>query len=82
MKAATVKVVRPAMLLEMPISHVPSRVMAMARKALPCNERSKCSHSSTISRIDATRMKTVWPEKMSGPTAMRASRKLGFCSSG
>ena len=48
----------------MPIRRAPSRLTAVARKALPRKVRSKKRNSATIRTIEATKMQIVWPEML------------------
>ncbi|MCY1378462.1 hypothetical protein D9M69_661010 [compost metagenome] len=54
MKAAMVMESCPEACEEMPMSRAPVRLTAMARSALPRSERSKYSHSMTMSATVAS----------------------------
>ena len=52
MKAAIENALRPACSVDTPISRAPSRLMAVARSALPASVRAKNSYSAAISSAE------------------------------
>ncbi len=77
MKAARKKVSLPASVGEMPIKRAPTRLIAVARSALPYSVRSKNWYSPTMSRDETASTHSVCPLIMSGPRSKLASLNAG-----
>ena len=77
MKAARKKVSLPASVGEMPMSCAPTRLIAVARSALPYSVRSKNWYSATISSTDTITTHSVCAETISGPSSRLNSLNAG-----
>ena len=77
MNAAIENALRPACSVDTPINRAPSRLMAVARSALPASVRAKNRNRPAINRADTSSVTMACPEMVTAPIEKLASQNGG-----